>query len=481
MSTSNGSLVEGYNPKKDTGVPNGRSFQVFNSLKNPIPDEVADAAEIRKFFEKYRFVPYAGTNEHSGHSLLAFYKMLYKMSPTHGSCIRKKSDFAFGSRPTAIPWYDMDFDTGDEVAELGPGQKATYAQALKDHISFGTPVRDLCRVLSNHYQSTGNCWLYVRVAKVLGVVRAQFSYVKPENVLYVNEEGPMMVAISPIWDDEYLRKNPPEIVPVSSNDSTVEPTFAKNGDGSFSTIFQVKSGDNHWYGRPPSENGVLSQFSEVQNVLYRVRSTYGEYTGKIIIETEEEDPKRAFDDLDEDAREAGFKNHVHRFEQNFTQKSDDPQQVFVTMRPFGSRPMFVFSVPPNTSHEYFKAVKEMDEHDILLSNQCTMRFMSFEVASGFSNDIFISDYVLNMEPVIMDLRQTILSVVNRAISIVWKMAGVVDMDKMSLGFHSPIQNDIQSYKEGKQINKDIQAQTLQNMQAPPTSQQQPQLDPRKKK
>ncbi len=478
MSGSNGSALVEYNPKRDKEDVRGRGFTVFSSLKNPIPDEVADADEIKKFFEKYRFVPYAGTNHHSGHSLLAFYLMLYKLSPTHGACIRRKSNFAFGSRPTAVPMFDADFDTGDVEEELSPNIKALYGQALKEHISFGSPIRDFCRVLSNQYEATGNCWLYVRVAKVLGTVRASFKWVKPSNVLYLNEDGPAMVAISPIWNDDYLRRKEPEIVPVSSSDPNVEPNFKKNADGSYSTIFHQKSGDNAWYGRPPSENGVLAQFSEVQNVFYRVRSAYGEFTGKIIMEAEEADPKRTMDDMDTDARESGYDNAVHRFEQNFTQKSNDPQQVFVTMRPFGARPMFVFSIPPNTNENYYEKIKKIDEHDILLSNQCTMRFMSFEVASGFSNDIYISDYVLNMEPVIMDLRQTILSLVNHAITTVWNIAGRDDLNKFSLGFFSPIQNDIQAYKDGKQINKDMQLQTLQNMQNPQPNPQQ--IDPRKK-
>jgi hypothetical protein len=70
-----------------TGV--GRYVQsvLLPHLSDPIPKEIEDSEEIRKFFETYKFVPYAGTTQASGHGLLKFYMKLYNLSTTHGSVI----------------------------------------------------------------------------------------------------------------------------------------------------------------------------------------------------------------------------------------------------------------------------------------------------------------------------------------------------------------------------------------------------------
>lgn len=417
-------------------------FQVFNSLRNPFPQEVKDSSELKQFFEKYNFVPYAGSHKATGHSLLAFYQMLYELSPTHGSCINKKSAFAFGSRPTAQLAVDPNFDTGEETQDVPTAQKIAFRDTLYEMVSFDRDIRQFHRQVATDYQKNGNAWIKLRVSTVNGQSRARLEIHPQDNVLYLNTDPgkPRIVAISPKWSDSYLNENPPDFVPLY-------PNFGQDGNGVLVTMFHLKSGDGNWYGRPQSMNSIFAQYSEVQNTFYRIRSSYGEFTGKIIIEAESEDPKLDTDAADTDAREIGFENDQHRFEYNFTNKSDDPQAVYVTYRPYGSRPMFVFSVPPNTKEKYFSVIKNMDEMDILRSHDCTMRFMAYDVAGGFSNDVFLDDYLLYVKPVIDDLRMTVLGFVNKPLTAFWEMMGRQDLNQYSLAFTSPLKEELEQYQE----------------------------------
>ena len=442
--TENGCVESAtYNPKMDTrGKRRAGMFQVFNSLKNPFPAEVKDSGELKKFFKKYNLVPFAGSYKETGHALLGFYHMLYDLSPTHSSCINKKSAFAFGSRPTATAAIDPNFDTGEETQDLPAQTKAMYRDALYQYVSFDRPIRQFHRQLATNFQADGNGWIKMKVSTVNGETRAVLELHSQENVLYVNNDPgqPRHVAISPIWTESYLNENPPDIV-------AMYPNFTRQAGGVMATMFHLKAGDGNWYGRPESQGSVFAQYSEVQNTFYRIRSSYGEFTGKIIIEAEADDPKLEADASDTDAREVGFANDQHRFEYNFTNKSDDPQAVYVTYRPYGARPMFVFSVPPNTKEKYFQVIKGLDEMDILRSHGCTLRFMAYDVSGGFSNDVFLDDYMLYVQPVIEDLRMTVLGFVNQPLTALWQIIGRNELNQYSLSFTSPVTDDIEQYRE----------------------------------
>jgi hypothetical protein len=225
------------------------------------------------------------------------------------------------------------------------------------------------------------------------------------------------------------------------------PNFLQDSDGTLRTMFHLADGDNVWYGRPASGSSDLEKYSEAQAAFYRIRNAAGEFAGRLILEMEEENPTQFVRDQNIAAKDAGYSDVVERYDHQYTQKGDDPKQVLVMTRAFGARPMFAFSVPANNSQEYFKGIGEIDENKILGSHQCTRRFMSFEVATGFASDAYLEDYVINMEPVIEDFRETILIFTNRILSAVWKMIGRPDLDQQSLWFEAPIRSYVDQFKD----------------------------------
>ncbi|MCB0542096.1 MAG: hypothetical protein KDC70_01175 [Saprospiraceae bacterium] len=433
-----------YNPKKDRGARHGRGFMVFNSMQNPIPGEVADSSELKKFFEKWPFIPFAGNNKESGHSLLVFYEMLRKMSPTNGACMNKKATFAFGTAATTIWSENPEFDIGEEREPPSIAEKSRYQDVFFEQIMFETPLQELARQLSVEFESNGNAWLELVVAKEGGQSRGLIRRHRQVHVMYLNTppDTPEAVGISPIWTDEYLNRNPPRMV-------TRYPVWTSAPDGTMRTMFHLKNGDNTWYGRPKSESATLNKFSEVQATFYRLRSVYGEFTGKIIIETEDSNPIQTAEINNSAAQDAGFDDYVDRFRENFTNVGNDPLGFHVVSRPYGAKPMFVFALPPNQNHYYFRGIGALDEDMILRAHESTRRFMSFsaEGGSGLSHTAFIEDYTMHMEPVINSLRRTVMVFLNEAISAYWTKAGLLEMDEQSLWFGSPIDSTIADFKQ----------------------------------
>jgi len=435
------------NPKKD--VFNRRRRQVglqLYQVKNPIPDEVCDPDEIQTFFKRWNFVPYAGTTTHSGQMLLVWYLMLAQLSPTHNACISKKLKYAVGGKATPVRSEDPEWDTGEESQPISSPEKTNYRDTVNEFIDFDGGVTKFHRRIGWAFEATGNAWVEMSYSQTLGVGRVSLKSHRVTHCLYLNTKpGEMrVVAISPKWEDNYLNKHEPRYVPIY-------PNFVQDENGILRTMFHLKNGDNSWYGRPESAGADLYKYREVQDAMYLVKQAGANFTGQLIIEVEDDDPEYAAAIEDESAKHVGFAGFADRFEQNYTQKADDPQSVLVTARPYGSKPMFVFQVSPNTNQDWYKVTGEIAEQKITRAHGCTPRFMGFEVANGFSQDVFVSDYVMNMEPVINSLRDEITGISNDALSVAWlELLNKPEMNEISISFMPPIQMAIEQYKTSAQ-------------------------------
>ena len=412
---------------------------------NPIPAEITDADDLSKLLEKWKFVPYAGMNKHTGHSLLLWYLMLAKLSPTHGACIRKRIQYAIGGKVIFTRSTDPDFEIGEDRQEMSVAEKTRYREAIKTFIEFDGGIRRIIRRAGWQFETNGNAFVELSVARVLDQVRFNIRLHPTTNVMFRKTDAgePRAVGISPIWTESYLRKNPPRFLPVTENfDAPV--WITENGVNK--TVFHLKAGSNTWYGRPQSESEDLYKYREVQDALYLVKQSAANFVGQLIIEIEDDDPETAPATNETEAAEAGFNSFADRMEQNFTQKGDDPQSVLVTSRPYGSRPMLVHQVKPNTNQDWYKVTGEIAELKILRAHSCTLRFMGFEAANGFATDVFVGDYVMNMEPVINAFREEITTFFNSILNVCWRVIGNDEFINFAIDFASPIQSAIEQYK-----------------------------------
>lgn len=433
-----------------TVVPNpmiehrgGRKSKRVNlfDAENPIPNEIKDTDELQKVIAEYRLVPYAGSSQHSGDTLLDWYLMLVKLSPTQSAAIQKITKYVVGSRVKIVAAEDPEFDSGAPLADLSVAEKEAYAQAIKETIEYKDGIRSFHKKLQSAMSGTGNAWAELSISTVNGQTRAAIKYVKVTDVRYIaTKPGELRaVAVSPKWDSEYLRKNPPTKLPIA-------PTFLKGKDGVLRTMFHLKSGDGNWYGRPDSEGAAMYAYREVQDAIYLIKQAAGNFVGQLIIEVEDDDAGTpAIDNAA--AQQSGFDSFATRMEENYTNKGSEPQAVLVTARPIGSRPMFVHQVKPNTNEAWYKVTGEISEQKIVREHCLTLRFMGFDVAGGFGANSFVEDYVMNVEPIISEHRATLMAFSNSILSLVWEVAGKPELNKYSITFESPIQTQVNQYKQ----------------------------------
>ena len=417
------------------------AFSLFNTA-DPIPQQLEDTRELKLLFERWNFVPFATTNKGTGHRLLYLYNLLYDRSPTHRGCIEKISTYAFGTSATTMRAADPEFDTGEETTPPSTQERKVYKEEGLSIVKVDRPIKEFHRQLCKDKQSVGNMWVQVNLSEVNGEFSAYFKIHKQVNVLYLTEDVTVarVAAISSNFDDAYLDKYPPEYVPLF-------PEFREE-NGVKKTMFHYKEGDFVWYGRPNSGAALENMFEEQQMTSYRVKAAANEFSGKIIIETEDPDGYNTDPKTAADERSA----FVREFEENYTNRAKNPQGVVLASRPFNTKPMFVHDIPANTNHEYFRGISELDEKEILKAHQVTRKFMSLETASRYTSQVgFVEDFVLNMEPIIYDHRHTVLNFVNTALSWVWQITGREYLNEQSLWFGSPIDVSIEQYKKGQII------------------------------
>jgi hypothetical protein len=434
--------TEPTNPKRDL-FPQKRvkRAHIFR-LENPIPAEIRDTGEIKRLFRSWNFIPYAGISADSGHTLLMWYLMLAKLSPTNAAAISKKIKFAFGGKARVIRAKDPEYETGEEMLPVSVQETKQFIENLKRFVVFQGGVSKFHGRVAWQFEATGNAFVELSVATVAGQTRCVLRPIRTTNVLFVNTPAgePRAVAISPVWTDEYLKKNPPRVVPLF-------PVYGKDGDGALHTIFQLKAGDNAWYGRPQSEGADLYKYREVQDAMYQVRAAASDFTGQLIIEVEDDNPQYAPAIDDENAVRAGEPGFVEQFEKNYTTKGDDPQSVLIASRPYGSKPMFVFQVSPNTKENWYKVTGGISEMQIVRAHGLTPRFLGFDVSNGFSSEVYLWDYILNVEPVIDEFRAEIMNFVNQIITETWALTGNDEMNAFSLTFSPPIQSTLEDFKK----------------------------------
>lgn len=430
-----------WNPKKERRRGMGK-VQLFE-IKNPIPAEVEDSQELKKFFLDYDLVPYAGSTLRSGHTLLMWYLALAKMSSTHGTCISKLGKYAFGGRAIFVAAEDPEYQLSQEQKQVTPQQAQRYFETLKETVTFSGGVRDFHRWVGASVKASGNAWAELVVANTLGQIHCNVNYHKPMRCIFRNTKPGERkeVWVSPIWTDQYLKDNPPRLIPMY-------PNFVKAKDGTLRTMFQLKAGDNDWYGRPDTEMSDLAKANEARQALYLLKQAGANFMGQLILEVESPQLDAAIND--EDSRGNGFQDFMDEFEQNYTVKSDDPSTVLISARPFGARPMFALQIKPNTNENWYKVIGDLDSGTIMRSHNCTKRFIGFDVDNGLSGaDAFFTDYIINMEPVINEHRNQVTNFTNQILTAVWDIIARPEMNDISLSFTSPIQSAVEDFKKNQ--------------------------------
>ena len=435
MATTGQQYISTFNPKEHVPkrAKQNRVVRV-DEFEHPIPSEVRDVGELKKFFDKYRFVPYAGSEKKTSHGLL---NLLLSMSQngTQKAVIESLKSHCFGGKMDVIASVDPDFDI-DEERQVSETEKRAFRDWLRESVTFydsGSRIvtlRDFSGYCFDDLKACGNVYVELVMTETLGV-RSVHAYLhKPESCLYfATKKGePRILAISPIWREDYLKKNPPVAIPAF-------PNFVDDENSTRRTIIHLRNGNSNWYGRPDSIGSFLYQYRELQDANYLIKLSRGNFTGLVIIEVEEDNPEFSRD-MNRDAQEAGYVNAADRLEHNFTQKGKDPSSIMYLTRPHGARPVTIEQVEPNDSHEWYTALDELSERKIIAAHSWSKRLMGDSQANGFSSNVFL-DELKTKSDTIEKNRLNISGLVNKIIMQAAIFFERPEFEGLSIAYTSP--------------------------------------------
>ncbi len=376
-----------------------KGFRMFQDIPNPIPAEIKDPKEIEDTFKNYPFIPYARTDHNSNYGLLIWLNSMRHLSPTHGACINSIRSYALGLPLDVIKPINSDFIIKDEITEA---QKITFITWLTEifKLEYGDTLKTIANLNYYNLKDNGNAFVEVKMSNFLGLPSINVVAHATETVCYVKPSitSPhRYVGISHRWDASSIKTDPPRILPVYPA-VVIEDDYV-------STVIHVKQPSSGLYGRPDWLSSFMSVYREFQDANYLIKQTANNFMGQALIEIEEAQINDGSILDDKDAQNSGFDNAAHRFSENFSVKSDDPQSVILMSRPFGAREAFVFQFKPNTSENFYKVMSELEEIDIIRAHQWSKRFLGENQTQGFSKDVFIDELKVKEVAVLPDIRE----------------------------------------------------------------------------
>lgn len=382
----------------------------FDNPQSPVPAQIQDVEEVRRFFIDFDFVPYAGTERYTSHALQAFLLSLSGLSPTQSGIIQAKKRMAFGGKVQIIRRDDPTFDLG-EPAPATDAEKRQFFEFLNliqifDVADNRISVRDLVKYQFENDEGNGNFYFEMVRVDVRGEKMFRVYDYDPTHCLYVatNPGDPRYIAVSPIWTTDYINRNPPKVLPVY-------PYWSDDGQGVQRTIVHIKNGNYTWYGRPISQASILDQFLEFQNADYKSKHTATNFVGQALIEVEDADQDGGLLD-DSTAQTDGFRDAVDQFGKNFTNEARKPQRVLLMSRPAGAKQAFVFQFNPNTQEQWFKVTSEDARDNILRSHGFPGHLLGIDMATGFSSNIYLDVFEIYDATMNKDIQTEFAATVN---------------------------------------------------------------------
>jgi hypothetical protein len=408
----------------------------FIDIIPPIEEEIFDDDKQRRVFTKFPLLPYSANDKWTSFKLLKTLHNFKHMSPTFGGIIEDLKTYALKGKVQIVVSEDPVFDTG-ETREASVAEKNAFIKTLNEHFVWKCGnVKDLALLLSETWDTVGMMAVEVITQQILGVNKITVKYHHPAEWMFVdNDNHGTEVALSKKWDENYLVKNPPFILPVFPLEYTYK-------DGTTRTFFYKKNGA-FLYGRPGDLSALNSKYSEYKLIQYVTKKNKKLWMPDLIIETEDSEHGGLVDE--DDAIEAGYGSAIDRLEDKFTNEGDDPLSMLVTTRPHGAKAMFVHEINGLKNAEQVEKFFDICERQIIKANNWSKLLLYLEGASGFSNAVFMDTFAIKSVTKIFERQSLLKSFIG----------GIVNygFDKLSIkntlnpSFSSPLQKMLNDYLE----------------------------------
>lgn len=370
---------------------------LIQEFDNPIIGEIKDTGEIAKTFNRYPFVPYAGTGLYSSHSYLNLLLDIVDNCPTLSQCIEVIGNFCFNSGQTLYKNSGNLFLTEDMVeADLATQQRFTEHLMEINFIHYNQEVNFVHFVKALYFEiKNGNCYVELIRDKVGEQVSYTYKIHPQTHCLYtVHTNNTFSIAVSKSFDYNYLRKYPPKLVPIY-------PEVSADDEDMVNTMFHFKTRTNGLYGRPDWISCLLSAYNEYQNVLYRVKLAGRDFSPKVLIEVEGDDPSLIVDNEDDE-------DVLNRIIDNFTVGGKNATSILAMERPHGATPVHVHEFKVNTQEDFYDKISEINEREIIKANGWSRLLLTGEVLTGFNTTPYDQE-LRNREVSVLRKYQTLVS------------------------------------------------------------------------
>ena len=417
--------MEGVNPMTYGLQKKGDNTMQTNLLRrDPILEECTDGKDLTNLFKNYPILPFAGTNDASGHSLLKFLYALHRNSPTDSACVNMICDYVIGDGVVIERINDEFIDDG-EMEVISNEQKNRFKEVIGLGRIEGN-ILGLSRKLLSELKVVGNAYLILSLIETNGQRTYEIKAVSQDQAFYMVDKETKKttdyIAISPKWDEDYLKLNTPLVL-------RKYPYFVETQKGVLTTIFHTKQGGNI-YGRPDSMAATTYKYREFQDADYLIKQTDSAWVGDLIIEVEGGDP--------ENDSELG---NAQKMENAFTNKSENPLSFLYMERPKGATPMEVYQVKPNTNEKFYEVAGKMSAQMIIKTHGWSERLLGEAAPSGLSGNSYIDELKTKI-PLINNLRKRILFDLNLAIENVMKFMAP-EMVGIGINFYSNVLDNIE--------------------------------------
>lgn len=410
----------------------------FFDITPPIDGITLDVGELKKSFEEFKILPYAGSDKFSSHTLCQTLYQFRDLSTTYAGILNDFKSYGLGQKFKIKKIEDSIFDIEDEKP-IGADQERKFNDFIKQNFIFhDCTLIELADFILRSEDSTGQVGIEIIKKTILGKTTITYKYHNPMDYVFLltNRIGDE-IAISKSWEAKYIKENPPLVIPLF-------PNWEKYKDGYERTFYFSKLG-SELYGRPNDISCLPDKYNEWKLKQYLTKKNKKLWMPDVFIETQ--DSARGGFTNDQEAQNKGFRNSKHRIEYHFTNAGDNASSFMITNRANDAAPTFIHEFQGLKNSKEIMNYREMFKTAILEANGWPKLLLEMQGATGFSNNVFLDVFGIKEVTKISEIQLRISTIINDLIGIGYRALG--SETEYGIDFKSPLTQLVNEYRNSK--------------------------------
>ena len=329
--------------------PNNKAF---GAVADPIAQEISSQDTLEYLANGIGYIPYYT----DGDGALSLFQKLRRFSPTHGAIIESQKRFATG--------WGVGLIAEDSSIESFEGFVSSWGKTADSSEDNYDELEKTAQQIHDNLKTYGNAYIEIVITKIAGQSFASLKVHAANKCRYVAKDIVPFdnIMISPVWNQAYLAKHKPEILPVY-------PAFTNESNGMVKrTIIHVKNETlgREIYGEPDSMNGLYFHYLGYQLGAYTVEGYDSEWVAQFFIET--------VGDPEDDTDNEGFSEAM---EATFSRKGTERRRVMHRHRGIDTEATKIHEFSRNSDEKFHaemgkiadaRTFKAHDWHPVLMES-----------------------------------------------------------------------------------------------------------------